>query len=351
VKWNVSSRNYSRIIKSIGARDPQSPTRCYFYSDTFVSMKQRTMKHLTMSGTAGSSRLRFFFLLITLAVLAIFFFRTPRPCQDVLTYRIGTVDERFGLSRQEFADSVSKAASLWGKPFSRELFKEDPKGMIEVNLIYDYRQEASDKMKHLNYKIDNTRSSYDDLKNRFENLKSEYEQKSSVFASDFNTYNTRVGVLNAEVESGRQRGGVPQDVYKRVMTEKEELNAIRDNLQARQEEMKMIADTLSSMVVVINEIATNTNLDLIQYRDISKPLSDEFCEGNYVINGGKKTMTIYQFDNGYRLVRVLAHEFGHALGLNHNDNSDAVMYRLIQSDSFELAPADITALKARCGSN
>ena len=307
------------------------------------------IKYLQISGTSGSSRLGIFFLLLSLAALVVFFFRTPRPCQDVLTYRIGTVDERFGLSRQEFADSVRQAASLWGKPFSRELFREDPKGMIEVNLIYDYRQEASDKLKHLNYKIDNTRSSYDDLKNRFENLKTEYEQKKADIASDFNAYNTRVSVLNAEIEAGHQRGGVSQDVYKWVMTEKEELNAVRDNLQARQEEVKKMADTLNSMVVVINEIATNTNLDLIQYNDVGKTLSDEFCEGNYVINGGKKTITIFQFDNGYRLVRVLAHEFGHALGLNHNNSSDAVMYRLIQSDSLELAPADIAALKVRCG--
>jgi hypothetical protein len=311
-------------------------------------MKQK-IRRLQKSGTSGISRLSVIFLLIAVASLVVFFFRTPRPCKDMLTYRIGTVDERFGLSRQEFTESVHKAASLWGKPFSRELFSEDPKGMIEVNLIYDYRQEASDTLKHLNYKIDNTRSSYEDLKNKFENLKSEYEQKKADIAGDFNTYNTRVSVLNAEIEAERQRGGVSQDVYKRVMMEKEELNAIRDNLQTRQEEMKKMADTLNNMAVVINEIATKTNLDSVQYQDVGKTLGDEFCEGNYVIKDGKKTITIFQFDNGYRLVRVLAHEFGHALGLNHNDNSDAVMYRLIQSDSLELAPADITALKTRCG--
>ncbi|MEN6319439.1 MAG: matrixin family metalloprotease [Syntrophaceae bacterium] len=306
-------------------------------------------RYLQISGTSGSSRLKLLFLLVALTVLVVFYFRTPRPCKDVLTYRIGTVDERFGISHQEFADSVRTAASLWGKPSSRELFREDPKGIIEINLIYDYRQEASDKLKHLNYKIENTRSSYDDLKNRFENLKAEYVQKKSDIVSDLNMYNTRVNVLSAEIEAGRQRGGVPQDVYKRIMMEKEELNAIRDNLQARQEEMNKMADTINNMVVVINEIATNTNLDLVQYHDAGKPLSGEFCEGNYIIKDGKKTMTIFQFDNGSRLVRVLTHEFGHALGLNHSDNPDAVMYRLIQSDSIELTPADITALKARCG--
>jgi len=273
----------------------------------------------------------------------------PRPCQEPLTYRIGKVDERFGLSRQAFADSVRRAASVWAMPFSRELFREDSKGAIEINLIYDYRQESTDRLKSLNYKIDNTKNSYDELKLRFENLKSEFEQKYLALASDFNTYNSRVGVLNAESESRNRQGGITEDVYKRLMMEKEELNTLRANLLSRQEELKNMADTINSVVVVINEIATHYNLDLVNYQDVGKKLGSEFCEGNYERKGDAHTITIYQFANSYRLVRVLAHEFGHALGLKHNDNPNAIMHRLIHSDSLELAPDDISALKACCG--
>jgi len=300
-------------------------------------------------GISGKSRLSIFFLLTILIILVIVYFRTPRPCQKPLTYRIGTIDERFGLSRQEFAEAVGKAASIWGKPFSRDLFLEDPKGIIEVNLVYDYRQEASDKLKNLNYKIENTKSSYDDLKSRFENLKSEYEQKNTALAGDFNTYNARVNDFNTAIHSGHQKGGVSEQSYKRLMAEKGELDAMHENLQMRQEEMKKMADTINSLVVVINEIATNYNLDVVNYRDVNSKLGAEFCEGNYTSKDGKQTITIYQFDNGARLVRVLAHEFGHALGLTHNDTPAAIMYRLNQSDSLELSPADTAALKTRCG--
>lgn len=307
------------------------------------------IKHPGTLGTSGASRLKLFFLLITLIILAVIFFRMPRPCQEPLSYRIGTVDDRFGLSRQEFTGLVGKAASIWGKPFSRELFRAEPKGMIEVNLIYDYRQEAADKLKNLSYRIENTKSSYDDLKLRFENLKSEYEQKKEALVSDFNAYNIRVGSFNAEVESTRQQRGAPEHVQRRLMMEKEELNSIRENLQTRQEEQKKIVDTINSMMVVINEIATNYNFDLVNYRDVGNKLGDEFYEGNYLSKGGKQTITIYKYDSSDRLVRVIAHEFGHALGLNHNDNTEAIMYRLIQSDSTGLTPADVTALKTRCG--
>ncbi len=288
------------------------------------------------------------FLLSLLIIFAVIILRTPKPCQESITYRINRVDDRFGLTRQEFALAVNMAAAMWGKPLGREIFREDSSGAIEINLIYDYRQESSDKLKLLNYKIGNTKTSYDDLKVRLDNLQTEYNQMSAELAGNLSVYNSRLNAFNANVEYWNRQGGVRENVHKNLMQERDELNSLREKMQVRQDDIRRLTDTIDSMVVVINEIATNINLDLVSYRNTGDALGREFCEGLYESRSGRQTINIYQFDNDNRLTRVLAHEFGHALKLNHSSDASAVMYRLIQSDVIELSPDDIAALQKRC---
>jgi len=67
---------------------------------------------------------RFILLLGIAAVLFVIFLRMPKPCQEPLTYRIGRIDERFSLTRSEFSMAVRRAAVIWEKPFSHELFRD-----------------------------------------------------------------------------------------------------------------------------------------------------------------------------------------------------------------------------------
>src|SRR4030066_96916 len=155
---------------------------------------------------------RTFFLLVILIALSTFILWKPKPCQNEITYRIGHVDERFGLTHEEFTIAVKLAAQMWEEPFSRQLFREDDNGIIEINLVYDYRQEASDRLKKLNYKIERSLESYEELKTRLENLKTEYNQKKITLSVDFNTYKARVNAFNADNEFWRRRGGVPEKI-------------------------------------------------------------------------------------------------------------------------------------------
>ncbi len=265
-----------------------------------------------------------------------------------LTYRIGTVDPRFGMSREAFSEAVGQAVSLWRRAVPRELFREAPEGILEINLVYDYRQEAAERLKALSLRLDDTQGSFESLKVRFQALKEESDQKGAALAQGFSAYNARVSAFNAQSEAAR-RNPVSEGAFRRLEAERLELAEAKAQLGLRQEELKALSQDLNSLVVVLNEFAANHNLDLVDYRRTGDSLGPEFSEGEYVQTGGRRTITIYHFPGPDGLVRVLAHELGHAKGLGHLENPQAVMHRLLRTQSLELTPEDIQAMRVKAG--
>jgi len=301
---------------------------------------------LRIPGSRTVSSLLLLFLVITIAALLRTVHQdTQASSSRHITYRIGSVDARFNLTEKELSESARKAASIWAAGLNCELFQEDPQGALLINFVYDYRQESTDKLKGISVRMDNTKESYEALKSHLASLESDFQREKSSLESDLASYNTRVSDFTSHSDSASQSGSLSTDTLSQLKSEKDSLDSLRNDLLARQEELKRTIDTMNSLVVVINEIACNLNLDVIRYNKTGEKLRTEFSEGLYEERNGKRSITVFLVTSQDRLVRVLAHEFGHALGLGHIDNPKALMYRLNQSDSLELTPDDISALK------
>ncbi len=260
---------------------------------------------------------------------------------QIVTYRIGTVDARFGMSRDAFAETLRQAASLWNEALAREIFREAPMGAVEVSLIYDHRQEAADRLKALSREIDGTQGTYEGLKAHFETLRAEVDQKKSSLTRDFEEYNTRVGRFNAI------RGGPPsEEAQRQLESERTTLSEMKASLMGRQDELKTLLDTLNAYASVINGLAANHNQNMVDYNRTGDSLGAEFSEGEYIQENGRRSIRVYHFPSRDALVRVLAHELGHARGVGHLENPQAVMHRLMRTDHPELTADDITAMKA-----
>ncbi len=271
------------------------------------------------------------------------------PCRQPIHYSIGTFDTRFGVSKDYFISAIKSAEDIWEKSIGRNLFVYSPEGNLKINLIYDKRQEATSKLNNLSSTLDNSKASYDKLVLEYKSLVAEYNRKNALFEARLKDYNLRKEAYESEVEQANRRGGANKETYARLNAEKEYLNREVAVISKLQDELKGEVEVLNSYVANINRLASSLNIDVKKYNSIGESLPDEFDEGVYRSSVDGQEIDIYQFDSEIKLIRVLAHEFGHALDLGHLDDSKAIMYRLNNGINEKLTESDLLALKAKCG--
>lgn len=270
------------------------------------------------------------------------------PCAKPLEYSLGDFDSRFGLSREDFLKTIEQAAEIWQEPVNKKLFNYDSGGALKINLIYDARQAATDKLKKLGLNIHNDKTSYEILKAKYSSFDKIYNQQKAELDGLIKYYEEQKANYEDEVKAANKRGGVNPEEYAILEQEKKDLNKLADSIKQKQAEANKAAGDINAIVSVINKLIRELNLSAGSYNNIGEKAAGEFQEGQYASDAAGDRIDIYQFDDREALIRVLAHELGHALGLEHVDNQQAIMYRLNESGNDRITADDITALKAIC---
>ncbi len=279
----------------------------------------------------------YIFLIAAILLAGYVWLNQKNPCVDPIEYRLGSFDARFNISKADLLREIERATHVWENEIGKNLFEYDSglknknkfqeyldkyigryfiRQDIVVNLIYDDRQKMSEQNRLLVSQIDDTKMSADAIKAEFQALQDEYRKASAEYQVLLSEYKKRRGSYEA-LESKRL-----------------EVNGLADRINALVKKYNYLVSTVNATVQTVNQTA-----------------GKEFEEGQYVRDSDGERINIYEFGSRDVLVRVLAHEFGHVLGLEHNENPDSIMYYLNHSKNIKLTKEDLGGLKAMCGIN
>ena len=283
-------------------------------------------------------------LLLAFAALSNRYF----PCSIALTYRIGSFDERFGITKPDLLGALASAEAVWEKGAGKNLFDYSVSGTLAVNLIYDYRQQATEKLDQYGSGIEDSEAGYNVLKAKYQTLQNDYNNEKQTLDALAKTYEQLKKTYEQEVAAANRRGGASKTEYDKLEAERQALNDQAAELQKKQEAFNKLVADLNALASALNRMAADLNLKVDEFNTISRERGEEFQEGVYKQNGLETEIDIYEFASTDQLMRLLAHEMGHALGLGHVEDPEAIMYRLNQAKNSSLTAADLAELKNHC---
>lgn len=192
--------------------------------------------------------------------------------------------------------------------------------------------------------IQNNQQVWVNKNQQLQQFKDELDRTNTLLDAKKAQLNIQINQHNQYIAIINQSGGIPASQRNQLMQQQ---NQLQQHIFVLQQEINLYNQKIQQLnlqVDDLNQLNQRIDSSVKSFNQRFQPRL--FDKGSF--NG--KQINIYEFESVEDLRLTLAHEFGHALGLKHNQDPQALMYPVMKEQNlqnFRLSAADLALLQVR----
>lgn len=253
-------------------------------------------------------------------------------CQSPLGWRLGQLDPAFGLSETQALTMIQQAAAMWNEKTGQALLHHDPEDGFVIDFKFDARQQQLLKQRLLQRNL----ARYDDaIQPGLQQLPEKFAELEQQIA-DFNRQKSQ---LQTQISQWRPTAPNAENLRRQLEQEQKKLVREADWLEQQRQQLLRDQNYLNETIRQRNELVTTAD---------QPSAATPFEVGLMTIRQHQRTMTIFAFSSETDLIATLAHEFGHAFGIEHTQDPHSIMFHQLTAEQAELTATDLQAWQQTC---
>ena len=272
-------------------------------------------------------------------------------CDIPITLHLEQPDGRFGLEEATIRHTLIEAIDLWEGASDTQLFVLTENEGMPVRFVYGERQATGADQARERAQLDERRRALEQDRARFEGRREELSREIDEFEREQRALNRRIE-RHQQAVTDYNEGRGPRDAARRdqLVAKQQALEEQQTALDTRRSALERRQENLNAQGQQLNQAFDSLSAELDSYNEAASAQGG-FELGRFTLEGGERRIEIFQALDQDQLRLILAHELGHALGIDHVPQEDAIMSsHLTQSNAGRtgLSRADRTALMAAC---